>query len=93
VRKLFIGAPFTAATKKELDRAWNQTTWAGWLDGRVVSLPAFGTRDGVLRNGAVGRAWNVTLVDPTTGKHTLRYRIRMTSVGTFDVTWTFTVRS
>jgi hypothetical protein len=57
-----------------------------------VNLPAFGTNDRIRRNGAVVRTWNVILVDPTTGKHTLRYRSRTPSVGAFDVTWTFVVQ-
>ena len=56
-----------------------------------MSLAAFGTTDRPRRNGACVRAWNVILVDPTTGKHTLHYRGRTPSKGTLDVTWTFTV--
>jgi hypothetical protein len=91
VRKVFIGFSFYAATKQALDRLWKATAWTAWLDGRLVSLPPFGTNDRTRRNGAVVRAWNVILVDPTTGKHTLRYRARTTSLGTLDVTYNFSL--
>jgi len=91
VRKVFIGEAFYAQTKKALDRLWKETTWTATLDGHLVSLAAFGTNDRPRRNGAVVRAWNVILVDPTSGKHTLRYRTQTASIGTLDVTWTFTV--
>jgi hypothetical protein len=91
VQKVFIGEAFFAPTKKALDRIWRQTTWSAWLDGRVVNLPAFGTNDRTRRNGAVVRAWNVILVGPTTGKHTLRYLSRTKGLGTLDVTWTFSL--
>jgi hypothetical protein len=91
VRKVYIGAAFYAQTKKALDRLWNHTTWTATLDGHPVSLAAFGTTDSPRRNGAFVRAWNVILVDPTTGKHTLHYRARTPSKGTLDMTWTFTV--
>ena len=37
------------------------------------------------------REWNVILIRPKPGRHTLRYRSRRVSAGTTDSTWTFVV--
>lgn len=67
------------------DAMWNAQTWELYLDGQQVNLDAFGTYDAdlPLAPGQIGydpneeviaklRSWDVVLVGPTAGAHTLR---------------------
>ena len=98
VRRLFIGYGDFEPTRKALERDWKQKRWSLWVDGRPVSLPAFGTSDRTLVSfpaaggkDVVLREWRVILVGATAGRHTLRYRSRTASARTTDATWRFVV--
>jgi hypothetical protein len=87
------------APKAIFERTWKGTTWAMWLDGQRVDLRAFGTSDRVLPKFApagnkdvVLREWSIVLVDPTPGRHKIRYRTADKD-GVQDTTWTFTIRT
>jgi hypothetical protein len=97
VRRLFVGYGSFFADPAELDAYWKATRWQMWLDGRAVAVRAFGTSDRTLvafpPAGGVDatlREWRVTLVGPTLGRHTIRYRSR-TGALTTDATWVFRV--
>lgn len=96
VARLFVGygmfAPATAVT-----RAWSATTWKMWIDGHRVGLDRFGTTDRTLhRYPPAGgrdvtlREWSVALVQPTPGRHTVRYHMRTLGLD-IDATWEFTI--
>lgn len=92
-----LGHGFLAPSRRELAREWNAKSWKMTLDGRRIDLKAFGVLPDrrLVEPGAGGlvwlRQWNVVLTDPKPGSHTLRYVARY-SGGTWDTTWTFTVR-
>ena len=95
VPQLFIGYGPLEKTKPQLDRVWDAQTWEAYLDGREIDLASFGTMPDrsfflpALGSAVVLREWNVLLVEPTPGEHTLRY---VTSgAEPADTTWTFTV--
>jgi hypothetical protein len=96
--RLFVGYGLFDSQAK-IERTWKASKWEMWIDGQRVDLQAFGTADrSLLKYGPAGnkdvvlREWNVTLVDATPGRHTLRYRTRE-PVGVTDTTWTFTIPS
>ena len=98
VPRLFVGYGLFDSQAK-IERTWKSSKWEMWIDGQRVNLQAFGTADRLLlKYGPAGnkdvvlREWNVTLVDATPGRHTLRYRTRE-PVGVTDTTWVFTVPS
>jgi hypothetical protein len=95
-RRTFIGYGFFALPS-EIDRVWASLRGAAWLDGRRIRLSAFGWSDRTLvgfppagGKDVTLREWRVMLIDPTPGRHTLRYRAR-DPAGVIDVTWVFTV--
>ena len=49
-----------------------------------ASNPPAGGKDVILRE------WDVMLMHPTTGRHTIRYRVQFPK-GTIDATWEFRV--
>jgi hypothetical protein len=71
-------------------------SWQVFLDGKKVDLPSFGTMpDRSFYGPSVGgpvfvREWNLELVEPTPGEHTLRYVVYRAKHQE-DATWTFTV--
>lgn len=77
--------------------------WSLWIDDHRVDLPASGTSDRVLSalpqaggKDVILREWRVTLVEPTVGEHTVRYRSEPTNTknsGVTDATWTFTMQN
>lgn len=94
--RLFVGYGLYDSQAK-IQQTWKASKWEMWIDGERVDLQAFGTADRwLLKFGPAGnkdvvlREWNVTLVKPTPGRHTLRYRTREPA-GITDTTWTFTV--
>ena len=94
--RLYIGYGLFAAEAK-IDRIWRNANWEMWIDGERVNLQEFGTADRTLAKyppaggkDVTLREWNVTLVKPTPGRHTIRYRDREAG-GTIDTTWAFTV--
>jgi hypothetical protein len=95
-RRLFIGYGDFRTTLPALDRAWRGEQWQLYVDGREIYLPAFGTDwriivgfAGAPNRNTVFREWQVALVRPTPGPHTIRY-IAIRRDGVVDVT--FTVR-
>jgi hypothetical protein len=96
VQRMYVGYGSFEPTRKGLDELWKRTRWNLWIDGRAVSLAAFGTSDGTARrfrptgNPAFFRLWKVILVNATPGKHTVRYRLRDRGAAT-DATWTVLV--
>ena len=83
--ELAIGHGCYAADEALRDSVWEAHTWELYLDGQPIDLDAFGTEEGdlVLMPGQVGydpnkeviaklRGWDVVLVNPTAGAHTLR---------------------
>jgi hypothetical protein len=68
-----------------------------WIDGERVRLDVFSTSDRTLfryppagRHDVTLREWNVILMRPPPGRHTIRYRLRLPR-GTIDATWEFSV--
>jgi hypothetical protein len=84
-----------------LSRSGHPRAWQAWLDGRPIDLTAFGTLpDHKFYEPEVGaviwlRQWNVVLVNPKQGKHTIRYVERTCPAlkPKKSNTWTFTVTS
>jgi hypothetical protein len=98
VRRLFIGYGSFDLPRK-IDKLWANTKWAAWIDGRPISLAAFGRSDRTLfafppagGKDVTLREWRVMLVGATPARHTLRYRSSGPE-GKSDTTWTFTVAS
>ena len=98
VPQLFIGYGTFEKTTTALDREWNADakSWQAFLDSRKVDLASFGTMpDRSFYEASVGasvvlREWNVSLVEPAPGEHTLRYVVGVKDP--VDITWTFTVQ-
>jgi hypothetical protein len=83
--ELAIGHGSFGIDEAHRDAVWNAQTWELYLDGQQVDLEAFGTEEGdlPLAPGQPGydpnkeviaklRSWDVVLVNPTAGAHTLR---------------------
>ncbi len=94
--RLYVGYGLFESEAK-IEQTWDASKWDMWIDGRRVDLLAFGTDDRwLLKYGPAGykdvvlREWQVTLLSPTPGRHTIRYRTREPA-GATDTTWTFTV--
>ena len=98
VPQLFIGYGVFNKSTAALDREWDADakSWQAFLDGRKIDLRSFGTMpDRSFFEASVGapvflREWNVLLVEPTPGEHTLRYVVG--GEDQLDITWTFTVK-
>ena len=98
VSRLFVGYGLFAPLG-QIEREWKAVGWKLWLDGQPVDLDAFGTSDRVLSKyppadfkDVVLREWSIVLVDPTPGRHTIRYRAGGRE-GATDTSWVFRVRS
>src|SRR5262249_3921414 len=97
VPQLFIGYGTFEESKAALHREWDAgaKAWQAFLDGRKIDLRSFGTMpDRSFYEPSVGgpvilRVWNVLLVEPTPGEHTLRYVDG--AKDPTDITWAFTV--
>jgi alpha-amylase len=65
-----------------LDAGWEALAWETYVDGQALDLEAFGTWDfdWAAEDGTPVRirAWDLKLVNPTPGKHTLHYILRTT---------------
>jgi hypothetical protein len=72
LRWVFLGYGTSARTAEEVDAVWKTRAWEMEFDGQPVNLPAFGTIDDSYA-GFKFRYWNVVLVAPQPGFHTLRY--------------------
>jgi hypothetical protein len=81
--KLAIGHTFGVMDLIPQPTAWEELTWQMSLDGRPIDLEAFGTYDFVYPDLAPNpssvrevframRVWDVVLVNPTLGAHTLQ---------------------
>jgi hypothetical protein len=98
VPQLFIGYGTFEKSRAALDREWDTDakSWQAFLDKRKIDLESFGTMpDRSFYETSFGapvvlREWNVLLVEPTPGEHTLRYVVG--AKDPVDITWTFTVR-
>jgi hypothetical protein len=96
--RLFIGYGHFEATLPALNRAWRRERWELHVDGYEVRLSAFGTDDrtlydyppGAYRNSVL-REWRVQLVNPSRGRHLIRYVTREGGSIT-DVTFTVWIR-
>ena len=92
VDRIYLGYGLFNSTQNGLDSLWKRTQWSLWVDGHPVSLLPFGTStSNRTRPTVFFRNWNVILVGITLGKHTVRYRARIASLGTIDCTWTVRV--
>ena len=96
VERLFVGYGLFA-TPATISSVWSATRWSMWIDGERVRLDAFGASDRTLYHyppadgrDVTLREWNVVLVRPRPGLHTIRYRLRHAQ-GTIDATWEFRV--
>jgi hypothetical protein len=96
VSRLFVGFGLTAPAAG-IEQAWRAARWRWWVDGERVSLDAFGTSDRPLGRyppaggkDVILREWDVILMHPTPGRHTIRYRLEFPT-GTIDATWEFRV--
>jgi len=80
--KLAIGQPFDGADQALQASDWSALTWELYLDGYPLDLEAFGSYHYVVPDLAPSpspirevfrqvKAWDVVLVNPTSGKHTL----------------------
>jgi hypothetical protein len=98
-QQLWIGYGEFAKTLKELDALWVDGRWRLVLDGREVDLKAFGAIQyhpssfaPVGGGSAYIREWKVRLVEPTPGRHTVRYITTYKRDGSvIDVTFTITL--
>ncbi len=97
VTRLFVGYGMWGP-KATIERIWNPSEWSMWIDGQRVSLDEFGTTDRTLYGDRPAggkdvtlREWSVTLVRPTPGRHTIRYRFGSSPQDTIDATWEFKV--
>lgn len=83
--ELAVGHGWFSADEALRDSNWEAMAWELYLDGQQVDLEAFGTEEGdlPLAPGQPGydpnkeviaklRSWDVVLVNPTAGAHTLR---------------------
>jgi len=93
--KLAIGHPFGVVDLIPQSVAWEELTWQMAVDGHLIDLEAFGTYDFVHPDLALNpspirevfrtvKVWNVVLVNPTLGKHTLEGQ---TWLGEQTYTW------
>ncbi len=111
--ELAIGHGWFSADEDLRDSNWEAMTWSLYLDGQLVDLEAFGTYDGDLpQTGLPGhgtdeevitklRSWDVVLVGPTAGAHTLRSLLdvseqiddgfHVTPAGTYELVVNFEV--
>jgi LPXTG-motif cell wall-anchored protein len=112
--ELAIGHGGYGADEARRDAMWNVQTWELYLDGQQVDLDAFGTFDADLPLGpgqpgydpnqeviAKLRSWDVVLVGPTAGAHTLRSVVHFSqdaddgfhtmAAGTYELVVNFTV--
>jgi hypothetical protein len=98
VPQLFVGPGLADTSSSALERDWDTeaTSWQVFLDGRKIDLPSFGTMPvRSFYQPSVGapvfvREWNLELVAPTPGDHTLRWVVYRAK-DQQDVTFTFTV--
>ena len=103
VHRLRIGGGWLARSALPINFEWGALSWTLSLDGHQIDLQSFGTMpdrtivvDGV---EMTLREWNVVLVEPTPGTHTLHQVIRQRipleggkkEVGTYDMTWVFSI--
>ena len=113
--ELVIGHGWFSADEALRDSNWEAMIWELYLDDRQVDLDAFGTYDADLRQtGLPGhdpneevitnlRSWDVVLVNPTAGAHTLRSVLHLsqqvddgfhtTEAGTYELVVNFTVEA
>lgn len=113
--ELAIGHGWFSADEALRDSNWQAMNWELYLDGQQVDLDAFGTYDGDLpQTGLPGhdpdeevitklRSWDVVLVNPTAGGHTLRSVVHVsqtvddgfhaTEAGTYELVVNFTVEA
>jgi len=113
--ELAVGHGWWAADEALRDSSWAAMTWELYLDGQQVDLPAFGAFDDDLpQTGLPGhganeevitklRSWDVVLVGPTAGAHTLRSVLHAsqevddgfhkTPAGTYELVVNFTVEA
>jgi hypothetical protein len=98
VPQLFVGPGLSDRSSSALDRGWDAvaTSWQVFIDGRKIDLRSFGTMPNrSFYEPSVGapvfvREWNLLLVGPTPGDHTLRFVV-FRAKDRQDVTYTFTV--
>jgi hypothetical protein len=97
-RRLFIGYGDFEATLPALEKEWLRERWELHVDGHEVRLSAFGTDDRALVDyppGTYGnsilREWRVLLVNPSRGRHLIRY-VTHEGRSVTDVTFTVWVR-
>lgn len=95
--RLYVGYG-SFGPRRAFESDWRKLRWSMWIDGEPVDLGAFGTTDRWLLDyppaggrDVLLREWTVTLVRPTPGRHTIRYRRVESQRGTMDTTWAFTV--
>lgn len=103
VTRLRIGGGWLARSARLIDAEWETLTWTLRLDGHEIDLQSFGTLpdrtivvDGV---EMMLREWNVVVIEPTSGTHTLHQVIERRipldghgkKAGTYDLTWAFAV--
>lgn len=101
VSKLAIGHPFEGTDQALQSLDWSEKTWQLSLDGYPLDLEAFGVYTYVVPDLAPSpspirevfrqnKAWDVVLVNPTVGAHTLR-GMAHTEVDTYLWTMNFMV--
>jgi hypothetical protein len=113
--ELAIGHGWFSDDETLRDASWAATTWELYVDGQPVDLEAFGTYDADLpQTGLPGhdpdeevitklRSWDVVLVNPTAGGHTLRSVLvvsqavddgfHVTEAGTYELVVNFAVEA
>jgi hypothetical protein len=113
--ELAVGHGWFSADEALRDSNWQAMTWELYLDGQQVDLDAFGTYDADLpQTGLPGhdadeevitklRSWDVVLVNPTAGAHTLRSVLHVsqemddgfhaTPAGTYELVVNFSVEA
>jgi len=72
--RVFIGYGVSGETREDVDELWSTLSWEMYFDEQSINLTAFGTIDDSYA-GLKFRYWNVVLMKPAVGNHTLRFLV------------------
>ena len=72
--RVFIGYGVGGETRDDVNKVWPTLSWEMYFDDQPVNLAAFGTIDDSYA-GLKFRYWNVVLMKPAVGAHTLRFLV------------------
>lgn len=72
--KFWVSTGWEDDTQELLELDWKDSEWNMTFDDYKVDLSAFGTFDLVAPSGLPARVWNVCIINPEPGPHTVIYR-------------------